>query len=353
VAQHRSAEARGTAVILTAILMATCTEMPAWYRRTVVDVRRRWEFGAVALASVMLACGPNVPLDADATTTSTDGGMGETSTPPATTEPTPADESTSNGSTSTSGFQSSSDEEESGGDPTGNFVGPGCGQDAGLRFTHCGDIQCDLWAQDCMRGQKCAPAEDRQPNAWGRSNCVDLVRDPGAPGDPCFVEGDAWTGLDDCQIGVMCWDTDPETNAGTCVAFCGGSQANPTCNEGLTCFSAYDDHINLCLPPCDPLSSACGPGLACVKSNWYPAFACIPESLVADRVAYADACDDIVGCGSGLVCVDAEDVPGCDTEKCCSLLCDPLADNGCPELARGQLCVPFGAQPEIGHCGFA
>jgi hypothetical protein len=81
-------------------------------------------------------------------------------------------------------------------------------------------------------------------------------------------------------------------------------------------------------------------------------FTCIPASFVADRNAYADACDDIIGCGSGLVCVDFEHVPGCDTEKCCSLLCDPLADNGCPELARGQFCVPFEEQPELGHCGF-
>jgi hypothetical protein len=299
----------------------------------------RW-FG-LGMLSVTVACGPAVPEDPAGTTSA-----GETSTPTPTTTPTPTDESTNDADTSPStstGTEATTTPDD--GDSSG-FPDPTSSDDLNIR--------CDLWAQDCMDGQKCMPSEDRRSMVWGRTDCFDLAANPGAPGDPCFVEGDQWSGVDDCELGAMCWNTNPETNAGTCAGFCMGSEANSICGDGESCFIAYDGHLILCLPTCDPLDPVCAPGLACVKSDGYPEpdpFACIPESLVMDRTAYADACDDIVGCGSGLVCVDAEHVPGCDTEKCCSLLCDPLAGNGCPELARGQLCVPF-EEPELGHCGF-
>jgi hypothetical protein len=303
----------------------------------------------VLCSMATVACGPSVPVDPAGTTSTTSEDASDTSTPTPTTTPTPTDESTSRADTSTSTSAGTSTGTTSDDDDGGGFIFPK--PDGGSCFTSC--IECDLWAQDCMKGQKCMPSETVGSMAWDSADCFDIARDPGAPGDPCFVEGDQWSGLDDCQISAMCWDTDPETNAGTCVGFCLGSQANPVCGDGESCFSAYDGNVILCLPECDPLGWTCAEGFACVKSSLESqGFACIPASLVTDRDAYADTCDDIVGCGSGLVCVDAEHVPGCDTEKCCSLLCDPLAGNGCPELARGQYCVPFEEQPELGYCGF-
>jgi hypothetical protein len=296
----------------------------------------------VLLSSIAgLACGPSVPLDPQGSTSAASEDAGDTSTPTPTT--TPSDESTSRADTSTSTSTSTG---TTSADDDGGFIFPNP-DSSGLQ------IECDLWAQDCMKGQKCMPREIGERMAWVSTHCVDVAADAGAPGDPCLVEGDQWSGLDDCQISTMCWDIDPGTNTGTCVGFCSGSEANPICGDGESCFSAYEGNIILCVPACDPLVSTCAEGFACVKSDYAsPVFACIPASLVADRNAYADACDDIIGCGSGLVCVDFEDVPGCDTDKCCSLLCDPLAGNGCPELARGQFCVPFEEQPELGYCGF-
>jgi hypothetical protein len=303
----------------------------------------------VGVLSVTVACGPAVPVDGDGTTSSGNDDA-ETTAPAPTTEPPPGDgtiATTASETTTTTGADSSDVESDDGGhhiqDPDGSC------------FTAC-DIQCDVWALDCPEGEKCMPVDDDDDDKWNRNDCRPLERAPGAVGDPCvMVVGSPFGGFDDCQLGAMCWAVDPATNEGTCAGFCMGSEANPVCLDGESCFIAYDGHVINCLPTCEPLAPACDPGFACVKSNWYSdpdPFVCIPESLVADRTAYADACDDMVDCGSGLVCVDFEHVPGCDTEKCCSLLCDPLAGNGCPELARGQLCVPFEEQPELGYCGF-
>jgi hypothetical protein len=113
---------------------------------------------------------------------------------------------------------------------------------------------------------------------------------------------------------------------------------------------AYDGEINLCLPACEPLVPTCAAGHACVAS-YDDLFACVPESLVADRSQYADPCDEIIGCGTGLLCTVAEDVPACATE-CCTMLCDPLAANECPDAAAGQVCIAHAETPTLGHCGF-
>jgi hypothetical protein len=217
-------------------------------------------------------------------------------------------------------------------------------------FTHCTKITCDLWGQDCAEGEKCMPWANDGGSQWTAPRCSPVADTPGAPGDACMVEGNAWSGIDDCQLASMCWDVDPETNVGTCVPFCGGSEANPTCEGDAECFIAYDGAINLCLPGCDPLAPACAPGFACVDS-YADGFACVPEELVADRSAYADTCDGIIGCGTGLLCTSAADVPTC-ADECCTMLCDPLAANGCPDAASGQVCIAHAATPTLGHCGF-
>ncbi|MFZ6186222.1 hypothetical protein ACOXH8_46435, partial [Nannocystis pusilla] len=36
--------------------------------------------------------------------------------------------------------------------------------------------------------------------------------------------------IDSCDVGHMCWNTDPDTGEGTCVRFCSGSPDAPTCD---------------------------------------------------------------------------------------------------------------------------
>jgi hypothetical protein len=190
---------------------------------------------------------------------------------------------------------------------------------------------------------------------WNEVLCTPVARMPGLPGDPCVAQGSQWSGIDDCELGAMCWNVD-DTNTGSCAGFCLGSQANPTCDVGV-CFEAYPfasfNLVMLCLPSCDPLTPACDAGLACVESySQAPdTFACVPASLVADRSAYADACDEVIGCGTGLLCTVPADVPSCGSD-CCTTLCDPLAANVCPDAAGGQVCIAHQETPTLGHCGF-
>jgi hypothetical protein len=115
----------------------------------------------------------------------------------------------------------------------------------------------------------------------------------------------------------------------------------------------YDGDILLCLPQCDPLVPACDEGFACVESYadaLTDVFVCLPEALVADRSLYADACDEIIGCGR-LALHRPGPRAGCAGD-CCTMPCDPLVANTCSDAATGQVCIVHDATPALGHCGF-
>ena len=90
------------------------------------------------------------------------------------------------------------------------------------------DAPCDPFAQDCQQGLKCAAYDMNGNGAWDSTKCVDVMGN-GTHGDPCTAEGGA-TGVDDCDVGVMCWNAD-ENSEGTCVAMCTGSSEQPVCAQ--------------------------------------------------------------------------------------------------------------------------
>jgi hypothetical protein len=219
--------------------------------------------------------------------------------------------------------------------------------------------ECDIWAQDCMQGEKCMPWANDGAGSWNATRCSPLDRNPAQPGDPCMVEGSGVSGIDDCDISTMCWDVDPETNMGTCVQFCSGSEANPVCEDPTTsCVIANEGVLILCLPGCDPLVQDCMEGNACYPSN--DTFVCGPDAS-QDQGVYADPCEFVNVCDPGLFCANAELVPDCASTSCCSPYCDtsdPDASAACPGSAAGQECVPWfeeGQVPpgfeNVGACG--
>lgn len=142
-----------------------------------------------------------------------------------------------------SGTDGSSSEDDD--DGTTFFVPP----DAGNLF------QCDLWRPDCPTGQKCMPYAQDGGNVWNATRCAPLDVAAGQPGDSCRVEGSGTSGVDSCGISSMCWDVDPETSEGTCIAFCEGSADSPVCSDPNTqCSITNDGALILCLPKCDPLT---------------------------------------------------------------------------------------------------
>ncbi|MCH9684630.1 MAG: ribulose phosphate epimerase [Deltaproteobacteria bacterium] len=217
-------------------------------------------------------------------------------------------------------------------------------------------FECDLFEQDCPRGEKCMPWANDGGNAWNATHCTPIAVDPGAPGDACTVEGNRVSGIDTCQLGSMCWNVDPATLEGTCVAFCVGPPESPTCDDPDTfCNITANALPLLCLPSCNPLNVDCPAGQSCVP---HPTtnFTCAPDAS-GDAGAPGDPCKFINTCDPGSFCASIENVPDCTGPAgCCSAFCD-LTDPA-PPCLPGQQCSPwFDGVPappmldNLGYCG--
>ncbi len=203
-----------------------------------------------------------------------------------------------------------------------------------------GTFECDLFAQDCMAGEKCMPWADNGGPAWNSTRCSPLDPNPAQVGDECTVEGTGVSGIDNCDIGLMCWGVD-EAGVGICEDMCTGSSEAPICeNPDDTCSIANNGAIVLCLPECDPLLQECEDGQACYPIN--DAFACAPDASGDDNGAHGDPCEYINSCSPGNICIGAEAHTGCPAATgCCSSTCsvmDPGSDGGCADLDPGQSC---------------
>lgn len=211
------------------------------------------------------------------------------------------------------------------------------------------DGACDIFDPTCPAGQKCMPwstAGDETWNAWG---CYPVVEDPAGIGEPCHLLGDLFTGLDDCEEGSMCWELDPETQAGTCVPFCTiGAGGGVECAEpDHYCF--IDDFTPyLCSTSCDIFEQDCPAGEGCYPSGGM--FDCAPDASGAAG-AYGDACEANDECDPGLVClpssVTTQGQPCNAAEGCCTEMCkldSPLGDDQCSGQAAGQTCVSWFAE---------
>jgi hypothetical protein len=216
-----------------------------------------------------------------------------------------------------------------------------------------GGTQCNVWTQDCEEGLKCMP-HATSGSSWNATMCTPLHPNAKQPGDECTVEGNGVSGIDDCELGSMCWNVDPETNMGTCVAFCVGSEHSNSCDDPGTKCSIYNGGVLiLCLPVCDPLLQNCADGQGCYSSD--SGFVCIPDASGPEGGAYGDPCEFVNVCDPGLFCAAAEAVPNCQgSSGCCSEYCDlgqPDAGSGCSGVSGGQECVPWfeGGQAPPGY----
>jgi len=214
-------------------------------------------------------------------------------------------------------------------------------------------FECDIWTQDCARGEKCMPWANDGGMSWNGTRCSPVAEEPGLPEDPCVVEGNAFSGIDSCELGAMCWDVDPETNQGVCVAMCIGSPRDPACeDETITCLMGSDGVLALCIPGCDPLAQDCPEGEACYVFG--DQFVC--EVDASGRAgAPGDPCEFINACDPGALCAPTEFVPDCMELGCCTSFCtvgEPM-----PACLPGQICAPYfpeGLAPpgleEVGLC---
>ncbi len=214
--------------------------------------------------------------------------------------------------------------------------------------------ECSILAQDCPPGFKCMPYASDGGTSWNDTTCVPIVEDPNLPGEPCTVEGNGVSGIDDCDGTSMCWDVDPKTNEGTCVAHCIGDESDPTCLEPcFGCVIAAASPLALCLATCDPITQNCGVGEAC-----YPVgsqlFACAPDAS-PEGAGIGTDCSFTNECPPGLVCIDPSIVPGCELAGvgCCAPVCPVGGADPCPGLLPGTECTPWfpeGPPEEVEGC---
>jgi hypothetical protein len=294
----------------------------------------------IALGLTLAACGPAVGDGGETEAVDSSTGQGdstgrvsasaESTAAPSTTSFTTA--STDDGTTVTTG-------DDSNDGPVGFYGVPSDFNDQ--------PFECDLDAQDCPPGEKCMPWANDGGDVWNATRCSPIDASPGQLGDECLVEGSAVSGVDNCDTGLTCFLID-ELNAGTCVELC--TEAQPGCSDGSDCaIVPTTPQVGFCVVPglCDPLGTDCAAGEVCAPTV-PTVYQCLPDAS-GPTGAYGDPCAAQNSCDATGLCVSEFDVPGCASDHCCTIFCDPAAgDLVCPANALGQTCVDLGAG--VGAC---
>ncbi len=209
--------------------------------------------------------------------------------------------------------------------------------------------ECDPTVQDCPRGEKCTAWANDGGTFWNATRCVE-VSGANVAGDECMVEGSGVSGIDDCDVGHICLNTN-EDNIGQCIAFCAGDDL--MCPSGDACAIYNDGVLPLCLQGCDPLLQDCPEGQACIDTP-NQTFICFSDASGAAG-ADGDPCPPADGensCDPGQWC--GPNSAGCADVNCCTPYCD-LSN---PVCAAPDECISFfgevGAAPpgfeDVGVC---
>lgn len=282
------------------------------------------------LASITLAiglgvvgCGPQVVLPLDDDTTSSTDPLPSTTTTTTAGTTTAVTTVVDEGSTATTlGSSSSSD----------------TGDDFPCAFYACppdftDNDECNLYTQDCPKGEKCAPRFDA---AGDGTRCIPVANDPGAEGDACTTTG--W--VDDCDVGLLCLREGSRTDQGTCFSQCGGSPEEPTCaGAGQACSITDDGLVNLCFESCDPLLGDCPDGMGCYSVGLPAEFGCVWTYTPG---AYGDPCTFLNDCDPGNWCASSDVLPpACTDSSCCTPFCDVNGPASCPDPELGVTCVQW------------
>lgn len=210
---------------------------------------------------------------------------------------------------------------------------------------------CSTWDQDCPPGYKCTAVNNDFGSNYNDTECVPIEANAQPAGAPCSTGDDLFDGLDDCELGAMCWVETFQGEAGVCRPFCTGSEANAICEGPCEwCTISAEGVLTLCLPQCDPLASDCGEGSGCYPTN-SGVFSCATDASMGETIG--SACEFINICPSGLACINADVFPDCEgASGCCSPYCDvDAAVDPCEALAPGTVCRPwFPDGPEDPSC---
>jgi hypothetical protein len=218
---------------------------------------------------------------------------------------------------------------------------------------------CDMLAQDCPEGQKCA----RWLGFSLHSKCVPVLGD-GQPGDPCTMN--LQEGTDDCGPDSLCSANGAydEPDTGICRPYCTGTLDDLQCPAGHVCIvrELTVTLSTLCERLCDPLASDCEAGLGCYfefesQQETDGNFLCNSSS---GNPPLGQPCPDgyPFACAPGDFCIEEYKLPTCDRSFCCTTYCDPMqGDAGCADVP-GTTCQVYAdanflnlpQYPHVGAC---
>lgn len=308
---------------------------------------------SLLILAVAAACGVEDPLpsdDASGTSAAVDSssGGGSVSATSTTGRPTTTSGATSDASSTASGGSA---------DETGLvFImspdGGACvhgGAPDGLQ-PRCSE--CDVAAQDCPSGEKCVPWANDGGNVWNATRCSPIPEDPAGLGEPCVAEGSPVSGIDDCELGALCFGVDPRTLQGTCTALCNTGDPDSCGDEVCMAYDDYQPYV--CVPRCDPLD----PATCTAEETCRPLgddVVCVPTVTLPQGLPCGAAEQP---CAADQACVWADELASCDDAECCRPWCDLTAPD--PDLpctaVPGEACRPFLDAPptgfeHVGVCG--
>lgn len=286
------------------------------------------------------SCKPAPPGDNSTTTsatttaTTTNSGASTTSGPdPTSLTPT----STTTDATSTSSTGTTADD----------FI---LQPDGGGPISECNGLQ--QLDSECRPGQKCTIN-----GTLTMTHCVDIAREPRGLYEPCTVMGDGFSGHDDCDLGLLCWDVD-EQGHGTCIGLCDGEFGDCVCADPITnVVYCQECAVGLCIPKCDPLLQDCMNSGLCIPNSDGTDFTCVVDAS-GDAGQTNDPCEFANSCDPGLACLDAASASSAcalGSFGCCQPFCKfpntpcPNPDQKCIQWFDPMQDIPPGME-DVGVC---
>src|SRR5262245_40427592 len=125
--------------------------------------------------------------------------------------------------------------------------------------------------------------------SWNDNKCVPVMENPAQLNEPCYAVGGGTSGLDNCDLGLMCRDVDAEGN-GWCIELCKGSPEAGVCSDPATVCAIYADAVFApCIPGCNPLLQDCDPSDACIANPNGQGFVCVLDASGEEGQAH-DPC---------------------------------------------------------------
>jgi len=188
----------------------------------------------------------------------------------------PADDGDETGSamgTSSTGAESSSGTAGSSGDDslTGTGVTPGTstmsstststetgdipassGSSAGFIYgtpdTEGEPIECSVFDQNCGLDEKCTAWANDGGDVWNATRCTGVDPDAVGLGEPCTVEGSEYSGIDNCDLGQVCFGVDEDTLTGQCTAYCNTRGDELSCDDAELSCMTFGSTMSVCVP---------------------------------------------------------------------------------------------------------